>query len=223
MSNASILHFLAWCAGAFLAGSIPFGLILVKLAGKGDVRTQGSGNIGATNVLRAGGKALGILTLALDIGKGFLPVYLARKAGLDLMPLSWVALSAVSGHIFTPWLKFKGGKGVATALGACLAYHALMVVPALGIFVLLVATFRYVSLGSVVAAAVLVPTALGLFGPRFSGLLYLPEDRARYLVLAWVLLAGLVIRRHAGNLQRIKAGTESRLFGSRKESSDDTQ
>jgi acyl phosphate:glycerol-3-phosphate acyltransferase len=223
MSSESILRFLSWCLGAYLAGSIPFGLILVRLAGKGDVRAQGSGNIGATNVLRAGGKLLAILTLLLDIAKGFLPVYLARRAGLEPTTLSWVVLSAVSGHIFTPWLGFKGGKGVATALGACLAYHALMVVPALGVFVLLVAVFRYVSLGSVVAAAVLVPTALGLFGPRFSGLVFLPEDRARYLVVAWVLLAGLVIRRHGGNLQRVWAGTESRLFGPPRKGPDDTQ
>jgi glycerol-3-phosphate acyltransferase PlsY len=215
MQYETIIRFLSWCAAAFLAGSIPFGLLLMKLLGKGDVRQQGSGNIGATNVMRAGGKALGIITLLLDIAKGFIPVYLARKAGVHSVALSWIALSAVAGHIFTPWLKFKGGKGVATALGVCLAYHAMMVVPALGAFVVLVAIFRYVSLGSIVAALVLVPSALGIFGPRFSGVAFLPEETARYLILAWVLIAGLVIRRHGANIQRLLKGTESKLCGTK--------
>ena len=132
------LPFLLWCLGAFLAGSIPFGLILVKLAGKGDVRQQGSGNIGATNVMRAGGKGLGIATLALDAAKGFIPVFLAAKlGGLGYVALAWVVLAAVVGHMYTPWLRFEGGKGVATALGACLAYHPLLVLPSLGAFLLL--------------------------------------------------------------------------------------
>ncbi len=217
MQTLSLSTFLLWCLGAYLAGSIPFGLLVVKLAGKGDVRTQGSGNIGATNVLRTGGKMLGILTLLLDAAKGFLPVYLARKAGIFPVPLSWIVLSAVAGHIFTPWLKFQGGKGVATALGACLAYHPALVLPSLGAFVLLVAVFRYVSLGSIAAALVLIPSALGFFGPRVAGIIALPEDTARYLIAAWVLLAGLVIRRHAANIQRLLNGTESRLWGGSEE------
>ncbi len=215
MSNEALFHFMLWCAVAFLSGSIPFGLVLVKLAGKGDVRAQGSGNIGATNVMRAGGKGLGILTLVLDAAKGYVPVLLAAHYGITKVPLAWVTLAAVAGHVFTPWLKFKGGKGVATALGACLGYHPLLVVPAFATFLVMVGLFRYVSLGSVAAALVLVPTALGLFGPRFSGLAALPEATARYMILAWVLLAGLVVRKHAGNLQRLMAGTESKLFGSK--------
>ena len=120
---------LIWFLGAFLAGSVPFGLLLMKLAGKGDVRAQGSGNIGATNVMRIGGKGLGVATLLLDAAKGFLPVALAAHAGLGPGRLGFVALGAVLGHMFTPWLKFKGGKGVATALGAVLAYHAAMALP----------------------------------------------------------------------------------------------
>jgi glycerol-3-phosphate acyltransferase PlsY len=221
MDQPSILHFLLWCLAAYLAGSIPFGLILVKLAGKGDVRQTGSGNIGATNVMRAGGKFLGILTLLLDVAKGFLPVFLARKFGIiHFVPLAWVALAAVAGHIFTPWLKFKGGKGVATALGVCVAYHPMLPLPALGAFLLVVGIFRYVSLGSIVAALVLIPSALGLFGTRFSGIQALPEETARYLILAWVLLPGLVIRRHAGNVQRILNGTENKLWGNKPSESD---
>ncbi|MBP1626094.1 MAG: acyl-phosphate glycerol-3-phosphate acyltransferase [Holophagaceae bacterium] len=220
MYTLNLQLFIAWSLGAFLAGSIPFGLILVKLAGKGDVRQQGSGNIGATNVMRAGGKSLGIATLFLDAAKGFLPVFLARKfcvpASFSMVAVAWIAFFAVLGHVFTPWLRFKGGKGVATALGACVAYHALLPLPALLSFVVVVAVSGYVSLGSVVAALVLIPTALGLFGSRFSGLVALPEATARYLILAWVLMPGLVIRKHAANIQRLLNGTESRLWGKKK-------
>ena len=220
MQTHSLNTFLLWCLGAYLAGSIPFGLILVKLAGKGDVRAQGSGNIGATNVLRAGGKALGILTLLLDVAKGFAPVWLARHFGFPAEALSWVALAATAGHIFTPWLKFQGGKGVATALGAILGYHPAMALPSLGAFALCVAAFRYVSLGSIVAALIVIPTALGLFG-TWACLPFLQADLARYGVVAWILLPMLVVRRHAANIQRLLSGTESKLWGSHKESRHD--
>jgi len=203
-----------WCAGAFLAGSIPFGLLLMKLAGKGDVRSQGSGNIGATNVMRAGGKGLGIATLALDAAKGFLPVFLARQAGLGPETLAWVVLAAVAGHMFTPWLAFKGGKGVATALGAVLAYHPAMVAPAFGVFLATLLLSRYVSLGSILAALTLFLTALGLAGAWAT----LPPraDLPRWpALLAWALLVGLVILKHRPNLERLFRGTESRFWGAR--------
>jgi glycerol-3-phosphate acyltransferase PlsY len=205
---------LAWCLAAFFSGSIPFGLILVQLAGKGDVRKSGSGNIGATNVMRAGGKGLGIATLLLDVAKGYVPVLLAKAAGLPAHFLSAVALAAVLGHMFTPWLKFKGGKGVATALGVALAYHAAMVLPALAAFIILVAVFRYVSLGSIVAGLVLIPTAAGAFGAWFC----LPaEDAFRvWAILAWSILAALVIQRHSANIKRLLQGTESKLGGGKK-------
>jgi glycerol-3-phosphate acyltransferase PlsY len=206
--------YLIWCLGAFLAGSIPFGLVLVKLAGKGDVRTQGSGNIGATNVMRAGGKGLGIATLLLDAAKGFLPVFIAKHF-FHFAPefLAFVALAAVVGHMFTPWLRFQGGKGVATALGAVLGYHALMVVPAFGAFVLLLLVFRYVSLGSVVAAVVLLLTAMGFLGEWAR--LPVQEGMAQGPILAWVLMVGLVIRKHSANLNRLMQGTESRFWGAK--------
>ena len=218
MPTPSLNTFLLWCLGAYLAGSIPFGLILVKLAGKGDVRTQGSGNIGATNVLRTGGKALGILTLALDVAKGFAPVFLAKHFGFPdgaNVALSWVALSATTGHIFTPWLKFQGGKGVATALGAMLGYHPALALPSVAGFALCVGIFRYVSLGSVIAALLLIPAALGFFGAWAC--LPLTGDLARYGIVAWILLPMLVVRRHAANIQRLIKGTESRLWGATKE------
>jgi len=211
MEIALIKTPLLWCLGAFLSGSIPFGLLLVKAAGKGDVRAQGSGNIGATNVMRAGGKGLGIATLLLDAAKGFVPVFLASRH-LGPAALSWVVLAAVAGHVFTPWLRFKGGKGVATALGAVLGFHAAMVLPALGAFILALLVFRYVSLGSVLAALTLWATALGFLG-RWACL----PSHSRWQVLAWTLLAGLVIRKHAENLNRLAQGRESRLWGARKQ------
>ena len=216
MDIAALKPLLLWCLGAFLSGSIPFGLLLVKAAGKGDVRAQGSGNIGATNVMRAGGKALGIATLLLDAAKGYLPVFLAGHShALDAAGLSWVVLAAVAGHVFTPWLRFKGGKGVATALGAVLAFHAAMVLPALGTFILALLIFRYVSLGSVLAALMLWFTALGFLG-RWACL----PVHSRWQVLAWTLLVGLVVRKHGENLNRLYQGKESRFWGARKQAPD---
>ncbi len=192
------------CFGAFLCGSIPFGLVLVKVAGKGDVREHGSGNIGATNVSRVGGKALGILTLLLDIAKGFLPVFVAKHLGWGEAALSLLALSAVLGHVFTPWLKFRGGKGVATALGVALAFRAAMVLPALGVFIVLLLVFRYVSLGSVMAALALP-------------LLLFCKGAAPPVLLPWAGLSLLGIAKHHENIRRLLKGTESPLWGAKKE------
>jgi len=211
MNPSDPTSFALWCLLAFLAGSIPFGLILVKLAGKGDVRKTGSGNIGATNVMRAGGKALGIATLLLDVAKGLVPVLLAKNAGLPAQLLAFVALAAVLGHMFTPWLKFKGGKGVATALGVALGYHAPMVLPSLAAFLLLVLIFRYVSLGSIVAGLVLVLGAAGVFGSWFR--LPVADPYGSWPIVAWTILAFLVIQRHSANIKRLLQGTESKLGG----------
>jgi len=204
MSPIAMSSLVLWCLGAFLCGSIPFGLVLVQLAGKGDVRAHGSGNIGATNVSRVGGKALGIVTLLLDILKGFLPVYLGRTLGLGDSALSLVALFAVLGHMFTPWLKFQGGKGVATALGVALAFRAAMVLPALGVFILLLVVFRFVSLGSILAAAVL-PVGLAWLGAT------------PVVLLLWADISLLVIAKHHENIRRLWKGTEAPLWGQKKE------
>jgi len=204
MSPVPIPTLALGCLGAFLCGSIPFGLVLVKLAGKGDVRAHGSGNIGATNVSRVGGKALGILTLLLDIAKGFLPIYLAKHLGWSEAALALLALCAVLGHVFTPWLKFQGGKGVATALGVALAFRAAMLLPALGVFVVLLLLFRYVSLGSVLAAVTL-PLVLVWKGA--------PPG----VLLVWAAISLLVIVKHRENIRRLLKGTESPLWGARKE------
>ncbi len=211
------------CLAAFACGSIPFGLLLVRLAGKGDVRAHGSGNIGATNVSRVGGKGLGIVTLLLDIGKGFLPVFLARRADFAPDMLAAIALCATAGHIFTPWLKFRGGKGVATALGAALAYRAAAVLPSLGVFILLVALTRYVSLGSIVGA-LLLPVSMGwvretvhrteLLGIQLqAGIREQDPWQATFL---WALIALLVVAKHHENIARLLKGTESPLWGAKK-------
>jgi acyl phosphate:glycerol-3-phosphate acyltransferase len=214
MIDTDLTRFMFWCLAAFLSGSIPFGLLVVKAAGKGDVRKSGSGNIGATNVMRAGGKVLGITTLLLDVAKGFAPVFLAKLAGIPAQLLAFVALAAVLGHMFTPWLKFKGGKGVATALGVALAYHPLMVLPSLVAFLALVFIFRYVSLGSIVAGLVLVPAAAGVFGARFC--LQVAEQYDSWPIVAWTILAFLVIERHSANIKRLLQGTESKLGSGKK-------
>ncbi len=208
-----------WCLAAFFCGSIPFGLLLVKLAGKGDVRAHGSGNIGATNVSRVGGKGLGIVTLLLDILKGFLPVFLAKQAGVSLDLLSLLALTAVLGHVFTPWLKFQGGKGVATALGVILATDPQLMVLPLATFAFALWLTRHVSLGSILAAAT-VPVQLYLmsrFARTFGG--SMQADLAS--LLPWVALVLLVIWKHRDNIRRLQEGTESKLWGAKKEAGHD--
>lgn len=207
MTSADPRSLVLWCLAAFLCGSIPFGLLLVKLAGKGDVRAHGSGNIGATNVSRVGGKALGILTLLLDILKGFLPVFLAKNLGFGEFALSLLALAAVLGHVFTPWLKFQGGKGVATSLGVALAFRATMVIPALGVFLVLVLAFRYVSLGSVMAALALP-------------IILLWQGATPLVLLLWADISLIVIAKHHENIRRLLKGTESPLWGAKKEATD---
>jgi acyl phosphate:glycerol-3-phosphate acyltransferase len=198
------------CLAAFLCGSIPFGLLLVKLAGKGDVRAHGSGNIGATNVSRVGGKALGVVTLLLDIFKGFLPVFLAKKTGMGADLLALMALAAVLGHVFTPWLKFQGGKGVATALGVILAVDAQLMVLPMGVFILALWLTRHVSLGSILAAA-MVPVPLLMANSSLFGPLKPVE------LFSWLVLVALVIWKHRENIKRLQEGTESKLWGAKKE------
>jgi glycerol-3-phosphate acyltransferase PlsY len=211
-----------WCLAAFLCGSIPFGLLLVKLLGKGDVRAQGSGNIGATNVSRVAGKAVGILVLLLDIIKGLVPVLMARRAGIPEPFWPWVGLFAVAGHIFSPWLGFKGGKGVATAMGVVLAVQWRLGALPLATFVAALWLTRHVSLGSILAAlmlpaeVVLLALAGDYGGWRALG------DHAPYL-LAWALIAALVVAKHHENIRRLQAGTESKLWGGAKERAADLE
>jgi glycerol-3-phosphate acyltransferase PlsY len=216
-----------WLLGAFVLGSIPFGLVVVKLLGKGDVRSQGSGNIGATNVSRVAGKGVGIAVLLLDAAKGFAPVFFALRKDLPLDLAAAIALAAVAGHVFTPWLGFRGGKGVATALGAALAYRAPAVLPSFLAFVLLLSIFRYVSLGSVVGAAIL-PVAMGwpqttVHQGAFLGLkveAVTQQQDPWQATFFWALVALLVIAKHHENIRRLFKGTESKLWGAKPETPD---
>ncbi|MFQ5691550.1 MAG: glycerol-3-phosphate 1-O-acyltransferase PlsY [Nitrospinota bacterium] len=186
---------------AFLLGSIPFGWIVARTRGV-DIRSVGSGNIGATNVGRALGKREGALTLSCDVGKGLLPVLAARWAGLDPGWVATVCLAAVLGHIYSPWLRFRGGKGVATAGGAFLAGAPLAIVLAAVGFLVALGWSRRVSAGSL-ASAVVLPTsvwALG-YGPQMSA--------------ASGIAALLIILRHKDNLRRLLSGTEPKIGASR--------
>ena len=192
-------------AVSYLLGSIPFGYLLVRFFRKADIRAQGSGNIGATNVARAGGKGLGMLTLLLDLGKGLIAVLIARhlapgRPGFPSDLAVGSAVAAVLGHIFPVWLGFRGGKGVATALGVFLALAPSVALAGVGVFALLVLTTRIVGLASVIAAA--------LF-PIFA-LLLLP-DRSTVFLGGIALIAMLVIVKHRGNMARLLKGTEPRF------------
>ncbi|HEY4010447.1 MAG TPA: glycerol-3-phosphate 1-O-acyltransferase PlsY [Acidobacteriaceae bacterium] len=196
-------------AVAYLLGSIPFGYILVRLFRKEDIRATGSGNIGATNVVRSGAKGLGILTLVLDLLKAFAAVKLAQylAPGTPGFPSDLAiaaGIAAVLGHVFPIWLGFKGGKGVASALGVFLAIAPLAALCSLGMFIVLFAITRYVSLASVVAAFVM---------PIFC-MLFMP-DRSPIFVGGILFIPLLVIIKHHANIARLMQGTESR-FGRKK-------
>src|SRR5712692_6704040 len=196
---------------AYLLGSIPFGLLLAKLLGGADVRKTGSGNIGATNVARVVGPLAGILTLVFDTAKGTAAVWLAGR--LTDESATWMMIAALAvllGHCFPVWLKFKGGKGVATALGVFLALCPIAAVSALLLFLLCVAYWRYVSLGSVAAAAAM---------PLLIYFLWAPHHAPPIIIDAGTLaIALLVIYKHDANLQRLVEGTEPRFsFGKKKE------
>ena len=193
---------------SYLLGSIPFGYLLVRIFRGQDIRSSGSGNIGATNVARSS-PALGALTLLLDAGKGLVAVAHATHMGHEHMSserqvyalMCMAALFAVLGHIFPVWLKFRGGKGVATAVGSFLLLAPDAVLASLIVFLLIVVSFRYISLGSVMAAACF---------PLLSWLFH--KDRFSAATLAMMsLTALLVIIRHRQNLGRLVAGNEPRF------------
>jgi len=187
---------------AYLLGSIPFGYLLVRSAEGKDIRSLGSGNIGATNVFRRN-RLSGILTLLLDAGKGYLAVLLAGWLGGGLEWQAAAALFAIMGHIFTIWLRFKGGKGVATGCGAYLAISLPAVVTALGLFVLILLVTRYISAASIGATASF-PVWAFLYGENS-------------LVLLWIVLGSvLIIAKHHQNIRRLLSGTENKfLVGTR--------
>ena len=200
---------------SYLLGSIPFGYILVRTFRHEDIRESGSGNIGATNVARSSGsKGLGLATLFLDALKGWLAVVLTHAVvrafhlgspnpAMDLAALA--GLCAILGHMFPVWLGFRGGKGVATALGVFLALSWPSALAAVVVFAAVFALFRYVSLASIVAAIAL-PLFVWIFTPH----------RTAFFMLCTIAIALLVILKHHANIARLRAGTESRFsFGSK--------
>ena len=212
MSFFSPTNLLLLCV-AYLLGSIPFGLILSKVFGGKDVRTSGSGNIGATNVARVVGSAAGILTLLLDAAKGGLAVWLAgRYSEQSAATIMLAGIAALLGHCFPVWLKFKGGKGVATALGVFLMLAPLAALGDALFFFVVVLVWRYVSLGSISAAAAM---------PLLVYFLWAPGHAPPLVVIFGTLFAALlVIVKHDANLQRLVDGTEPKFsFGKSKEES----
>lgn len=182
---------------AYLLGSIPTGLLLGKAYGI-DVRKEGSGNIGATNLYRTVGRKVGIITLIGDCLKGMLPVLAVTYSSLPAEYAAWVGLAAFCGHVFSVFLKFRGGKGVATALGVFLALSPAAVGIAVLVFAVLMLLWRYVSLGSIAAAAVM-PIAVWFL------------DGSWVLGVVTMIIAVIVIVRHLENIKRLVAGTENRF------------
>jgi acyl phosphate:glycerol-3-phosphate acyltransferase len=195
----------------YLLGSIPFGYLLVRATGGGDIRFLGSGNIGATNVARTSGWSVGAATLVLDAAKGYLAVRLAGHfSGGNIRFMIFAGLAAILGHILPVWLRFSGGKGVATALGVFLAICWPALAAALVLFLLVAAFWRYISLASISAAAAL---------PLLVYLLYAPGHAPPTAVSASTLVAAVaVIAKHRDNIERLLRGTEPRFEMSRKKS-----
>lgn len=205
-SLPQLLTLLALLLGAYLLGSIPFGLIFAKLFAKQDIREVGSGNIGATNVTRVAGPVPGILTLLFDAGKGALAVLVAaRFTNHDSTSMMLAAIFALLGHCYPLWLRFKGGKGVATGLGVFTALCPFAGLSSLAIFILVALTWRFASLGSVAAAASMPLLVYFFWAPGHAPPLV--------IVLGTLFATLLVIYKHDANLQRLVQGTEPR-FGS---------
>jgi acyl phosphate:glycerol-3-phosphate acyltransferase len=195
---------------AYLIGSIPFGLVLAKILAGRDIRKSGSGNIGATNVARVVGPGAGVLTLVLDAAKGAFAVWLVGHfTDHRATPMMLAGVTALVGHCFPVWLKFKGGKGVAPALGIFLALAPLAAVCDLTVFILVVLVWRYVSLGSVSAAAAMPLLVYFLWAPGHAPPLV--------ITFGTLFAAALVIFKHDANLQRLVDGTEPKFsFGNSK-------
>ena len=208
----ALWHTLFYLLLGFLSGSVPWSWLLGRLKGV-DIQREGSGNTGATNLMRVCGTGYGIAGLFLDAVKGALPVLVAANGLLSIPPASdlivaLVAICAVLGHVFTPWLGFMGGKGVATALGALLVLSPLAVATGVGVFVLTLLLTRYVSLGSICAAVSMIP-AVFLFDPG-----KVPVQ------VVMSLVAVLIILRHRSNISRLLRGEENRFDLHRRQVSD---
>jgi glycerol-3-phosphate acyltransferase PlsY len=195
MTDYSVTHIIIVTIGGYLLGSVPFGLVLTKMAGLGDIREIGSGNIGATNVLRTGNKFLALLTLLLDIGKGAIAVLIIEYfyPGLSL----YAGGAAFLGHLYSIFLKFTGGKGVATFLGLMIALNPIIGFSCIAGWVITAAIFRISSLSALVAAPISAAISL-----------YLQEKNLAILAL---LLGILIFIKHKDNIKRIISGNEPKI------------
>jgi glycerol-3-phosphate acyltransferase PlsY len=193
---------------AYLLGSIPFGILVTRIFGTKDIRTSGSGNIGAANVTRVAGPAAGILTLALDTSKGYVAVWLAARYSHDsAMWMTIAGLAVLLGHCFPIWLNFKGGKGVATALGVFLALCVPAAAAAVVLFALVAAYWKYVSLGSIAAAAAM---------PLLIYFLWAPHHAPPTIIIFGTMAATLlIIYKHDANIQRLVEGVEPKFSASK--------
>lgn len=194
-------------AASYLLGSISFSLLVVWALRRIDLRTLGSGNAGATNVLRASGRWPALVVLLLDIAKGIVPVRVAQQLGAPAEVAAGAGLAAILGHVFPVYFGFRGGKGVATGSGVFLALLPLAGATSLALFVAVVGITRYVSLGSIAAALAVPPLALAF---ARAGLAPPLTPATIALVIAAV---AVVLLRHGSNLARLRAGTERRLGG----------
>jgi len=206
--NSVVVPLAGIAIAAYLLGSIPTGYLLYRIFRRQDIRSFGSGNIGATNVLRAGGKGLGLATFALDVLKGCTAVWLGSYLASHWMPSlplrtagAFAALCAVLGHMFPIWLRFRGGKGVATGFGVFLAVSPWAALSAFGIFLIALMLSRYVSVSSILAA---------FSFPIFAWLL-VTGPRPPFFFVAGALVSLLIIVKHHQNIRRLIAGTESRI------------
>lgn len=189
-----------WILAAYLIGSISFAIVLSRLFGMDDPRSYGSNNPGATNMLRSGRKNVALLTLLGDALKGFLPVFLAKQlTDLPAAPLTAIALAAFIGHLYPVFFQFKGGKGVATFLGAILALSPTAGIFTLAAWLLVAFVTRYSSLASLTASVVALLLLIGFWG------------LGNWVFFAFVM-TGLLFWRHRANIAKLRAGTESKLF-----------
>jgi glycerol-3-phosphate acyltransferase PlsY len=187
------------CAlGGYLAGSIPFAVLVSRAMRLPDPRTYGSGNIGATNVLRSGSRSAALLTLAGDAAKGWVAVLVARELDLAVELVAIVGFAAFVGHVFPVWLRLRGGKGVATAAGVLIAFDWRLGIAALATWLVVAAATRYSSLGSIVAALVAPAAAWWIVGP--GALLY-----------AVAAMSVVLVARHHANIAKLLRGEESRI------------
>jgi glycerol-3-phosphate acyltransferase PlsY len=193
--DSAILIYVVAAIGGYLAGSIPFGMVLTRLAGQGDIRNVGSGNIGATNVLRTGSKPLAVATLLCDLLKGTLPVLIALNFDLNAGIIAGIA--SFIGHIFPVWLKFNGGKGVATYLGAVLGLSWPAALGFCGVWLAVAVIFRRSSLAGLTASA-LVPLWAYLSGSPL-------------LIWPFALMAAIIFFTHRANIARLLQGREPKI------------